>query len=105
MSDTLPIHHPHPLLSDLPRLHPAERVQGDYNLKGQAPVLPDDKGGPPRVNVAEKVPRTKVAIGDPEVTRLHCAPHRGAQRALLGVPIFTRKGITHYARRGLVDYQ
>jgi hypothetical protein len=105
MRDTLPIHPPPPLLSDVPRLHPAERVQGADNLTGQAPVLPDDKGGPPRVHVAEKVPRTKVAIGDPEVTRLHRAQHRGAQRALLGVPIFTRTDITHEARRGLVDHQ
>src|SRR4249919_2240695 len=104
MSAPLPISHPHPLLSDVPRLRPAERVQGADNLKGQAPVLPDDKGSPPRVNVAEQVPRTKVAISDPEVTRLHRAQHRGEQRALLGVPIFTRKDIAHQARRGLVDY-
>ena len=105
MSDTLPIHHPHPLRSDVPRLHPTERVQRADNLKGQAPVLPEDKGGSTRVNVAEKVPRTKVAIGDPEVTRLHRTQYRGEQRALLGVSIFTRNDITHSARRGLVDHQ
>ena len=105
MHAALRIDHTHPLLSDVPRLHPAERVQRADNLKGQAPVLPDDKGGPPRVNIAEKLPRTKVAIGNPEVTRLHCAQHRGEQRALLGVPIFTRKDIAHQARRRLVDHQ
>jgi hypothetical protein len=70
MRDTLPIHHPHPLLSHFSRLHTTQRAQRRANLAGQASMLPHDKARPSMIDVAQKVSRTEVAIGNPEVTRL-----------------------------------
>lgn len=105
MPAALRIDHAYPLRSALPCLHPTERVQRAEKLTGYAPVFSDDKGSPPRVNVAEKLTRTEVAIGNPEVTRLHRLEDAPEERSLLGMAIFTRKDIAHQAHAGLVDYE
>ena len=46
------------------------------------------------IDIAQKVPRTEVAIGNPEVTRLHRLEDAIKQRALLGMTIFARKHVT-----------
>src|SRR6266508_5633191 len=105
MRDTLPIHHPHPLLSNFSRLHTTQWAQRRANLEGQAPMLPNDKARPAMIDVAQKVPRTEIAIGNPEVTRLHRLEDATEQRALLGMAIFARKNVTHQALIRCIDHQ
>jgi hypothetical protein len=97
--------HADPLLSDVPCLHPTERVPRASKLPGQAPGCSADTGSPPRGNVAEKLTRTAVAIGNPAVTRRHRLEDAPAERALLGMAIFTRQDSAHQAPTGLVDYE
>src|SRR5882672_1699820 len=105
MSDTLPIDHPHPLLSDFSRLHTTQRAQRRSNLAGQALMLPNDTAGPALIDVAKKVPRTEVAIGNPEGTRRHRLEDETEQRALVGMAIFARKNVTHHALIRCIDHQ
>jgi len=102
---TLPIDPPHPLLGHFSRLHTTERTQRRENLEGQAPVFPDDKAGAPRVHVAQQVPRTEVAIGHPQVTRLHRLEDTTDQRALLRMAIFARANITYHPLSRCRDHQ
>jgi len=71
LRDTLPIHHPPPLLSNFARLHTPQRAPRRAHLEGQTPLLPNDTARPAMIDDAQKVPRPEGAIGNPEVTRLH----------------------------------
>jgi len=68
-------------------------------------MLPNDTAGSSMIDVAQQVPRTKVAIGNPEVTRLHRLEDTTEQRALLGMAIFARKNVTHHALIRCRDHQ
>src|SRR5918998_305575 len=105
MCDALRIHDPNALLRELSCLHTAERAKGRDYLKRQSLVLPDDKRAASRVAIAEKLARAEVAIGNPEVLRLHRAQDRAQQRALLRVAIFTGKDVADQAPHRFIDHE
>src|SRR5512134_60059 len=105
MCVALVIHHPHALLSELPRGGTTARAQRTDHLTGQPPMLTDHEETTPRVDLAEKGAGTKIAVGDPQVIPPDTLEHRPEKRALLGMAIFTGKDIRDEALGWLVDHQ
>ena len=64
-----------------------------------------DEEGPAVVDVTEKVSGAKIAVFNPQITRLHRLEKRPEQRAFLGMAIFTGKDIGHQTLSGLIDHQ
>ena len=64
-----------------------------------------DEKGPAVVDVTQKVARTKIAVFDPQITRLHRLEQGAEQGAFLRMAIFTGKNIGDQALGGLIDHQ
>ncbi len=98
------IHHTHALLSNVTvgvRSYDAE----DLKSQRATPVLANHEEAAARVHLTEKRAGTKIAICDPQITASTVSKHRPEQRALLRMPIFTRKDIGDQAQGWLIDHE
>jgi hypothetical protein len=95
----------HPLLGDVTGLDAAHSAQHIHRLKGESLMLAYDESRPARIDGAEELPCTEVAIGDPQLPSAHGGEDLAKQGALLRMAIFTQQDITHQAVRGLIDHQ
>src|SRR5262245_60427474 len=68
-------------------------------------MLANHEEAPTRVQLTEKRARTKITIRNPQIIRRDRGEHRPQQRALLRMPIFTRKDIGDQAWGGLIDHE
>ena len=97
------IHHTHAWLGHVPCRGPLIRLQRTENLKGQPLGLAKHEETAAGVHFTPKRAGTKMAIGDPEILGRARREPRSEQRALLCMPIFTRKDIGDQAGSGLLN--
>src|SRR5687768_6450437 len=93
----------YPLLSHRPRLGAVFSSKAAENLKRETLMLANDKERPLSIQFAEEVPRTEIAVGNPEVILSGCLQYRVKQRAFLGMAIFTQDDIGHQAIGRFID--
>src|SRR5215471_18219095 len=99
------IYYTHALLGDVTRRSTIIGVESIDNLKGQGLMLANHEETAARVQLAQKCAGTKIAIGNPQIIRRDYLEHRPQQRALLRMPIFTRKDIGDQAVGWLIDHE
>ncbi len=82
-----------PLLINLPCFRLTDILLWTQSLLGKPLVLAVDKIGFPCSNATEEIAHAKVAVHDSYVRCCHCGQDFSQQRALLCMPILTRKYI------------
>src|SRR5258705_9417930 len=101
MLGALRIYHAHALLGHLTRWRAATRAQRASNLKTSPLMCTGDEEGAQVVDLTEKIPGTKIAVFNPQITGLYRLEERPEQRAFLSMAVFAGKDIGHQATGGL----